>query len=234
MRFAAFRPKGKFYLLGFGVFWLGVVSASECAALSAKAPVQPASDSASIAKAKYETLKTRVSAGDLSIEWSEFRAVAADAGLTSYDWHPSRRRVLSDIESGNLTAALSGAQAVIAHNMADPEGHLLAMTVFQRMDMDAASDRERNIVDALVKSIMSTGDGLSERHAWSTVSASEEEFVVNMVLDADTESQSVVRSDGRAYDLRTVRAEDGAQRVLWFRNDAAAGYAAQSTVSALR
>jgi hypothetical protein len=213
MRSAAFRLKGKFYLLGLGVACLSLASMNECVAqLSPLVPVQ------SLAQRKYDFLKTRVAAEDLTVDWVEFRTVATEAGLDSYDWHPTRQRVLKDLDTGNLPAALSGAQTVIAHNMANPEGHLLAMTVYQQTGMEQAADRESRILDAIVKSIMTSGDGMSAQHAWSTVSKSEEEFVVSIVLDADTESQTIVLADGRAYDRRTVRMEDGGEHVLWFKS----------------
>jgi len=225
MRSAAFRLKGKFYLLGLGVLSLSLASSKECVALSAAGI-----DVRSLATSKYETLKTRVIGNDLTVDWVEFRNAAIQAGLDSYDWHPTRERVLKDLDAGNLPAALSGAQTVIAHNMANPEGHLLAMTVYQQMGMEQAADRERSIVDAIVKSIMTSGDGSSAKGAWFTVSKSEEEFVVNMVLDADTESQAIVLADGRAYDRRTVRMEDGGEHILWFRSNPEA----RATVASVR
>ena len=90
------------------------------------------------------------------------------------------------------------------------------MMVYQQLGLESAADREHSIVDHIVKSIMSTGDGLSAQHALATVSASEEEFVVNMVLDADTESQASVQRDGMSFDRTTVRGENGAEHVLWF------------------
>ncbi len=218
MRVAAFRPKGTLYPFVPALFGTCVLlaGASVCAAQLAPQVVhQPAAKA--VALTKYETLRTRVMGDDLTVDWSEFRHVAVDAGMDSgFDWHPVRQRVLKDLDVGNTQAALSGAQTVIAHNMANPEGHLLAMMVYQQLGLEAAADREHNIVDAIVKSIMASGDGLSAQHALSTVSSTEEEFVVNMVLDADAESQVVVRTAGASYDRMTIRSEDGTEHILWF------------------
>jgi hypothetical protein len=205
MRFAASRTKGKFYLLSFVLLCTGVSQAL---------------DSKSVALRKYETLKTRVTGGDLSVDWGEFRVAAAVAEVDGgYDWHPARERVLADVEAGNLTHALAGAQIVIGHNMAEPEGHLLAMTVYQKMGRDADAQREHNLVDAIVKSIMSSGDGQSAQKAWMTVSSGEQAFVVDIVLDAEAKSQVVVRENGHDYDKMTVLADDGTEHVLWFNTD---------------
>jgi hypothetical protein len=203
------RPAGKLYPFVLGCLFAGASFAQTL--VSVATPIDP------VATAKYQTLRTRVVGNDLALDWDEFRKVAVDAGLErGYDWHPIRERVLSSLAAGNTKLALSGAQAVIAHNMANPEGHLLAMTVYQQMGQDAAAEHERTLLEAIVHSIMSTGDGLSAQRAISTVSSGEEEFVVDMVLDGDTESRSTVRAEGQAYDLRRIRSEDGSEHTLWF------------------
>jgi hypothetical protein len=187
---------------------------ASAAAESKSVPSKPAAQRA------YDFMKTRVKAGDLSIDWGEFRVAAAVGGVDSgFDWHPVRERVLAAVEANNLQAAMAGAQTVIDHNMAEPEGHLLAMMVYQKQGKDDAAQRERGILDAIVKSIMSSGDGLSEQKAWVTVSRSEMEFVVSIVLDAETKSHTVVRSDRHDYDKLIVASDDGGEHVIWFNTD---------------
>jgi hypothetical protein len=209
------RPAGKLYPIALGCLLAGAASAQTLATIAA--PSDP------VATAKYQTLRTRVLGSDFTLDWAEFRKSAVDAGLErAYDWHPLRERVLSNLSAGNTKLALSGAQTLIAHNMANPEGHLLAMTVYQQMGEDAAAERERGLLEAIVHSIMSTGDGLTAQHAISTVSAGEEEFVVDMVLDGDTESRSMVRAEGQSFNLRRIRSEDGSEQTLWFHAEAPA------------
>jgi hypothetical protein len=209
------RQKGKLYPIVPSVLGCLLLAGAAGAQtlVSVATPIDP------VATSKYQTLRTRVLGNDLTIDWAEFRKSAIDAGLErGYDWHPVRDRILKSLDAGNTTLALSGAQSIVAHNMANPEGHLLAMTVYQQMGQDAAAEREHVLLEAIVKSIMSAGDGLSAQRAISTVSAGEEEFVVDMVLDGDTESRSTVRSEGQAFNLRTIRAEDGSQHTVWFRS----------------
>ena len=211
MRVAAARPTGMFLL--FVPALLG-----GCLLPRASAQLARSASARSLAQSRYETLRTRVMASDLSVDWNELRQTAVDAGLEDgFDWHPVRQRVLRDLDAGNAQAALGGAQTIIAHNMANPEGHLLAMMADQQLGQEPAADAEHNIVAAIVQSIMASGDGFSEQRALATVSSSEEEFVVDMVLGADTESQALVSRDGSSFDRRTIRGEDGSERVLWFR-----------------
>ncbi len=214
MSIVATRTKGKFYLLCCMLLCAGIVRAQE-SKLESKTP-----QSKPAAQRAYDFMKTRVQAGDLGIDWGEFRIAAAVAEVAGgFDWHPVRERVLASVEAGNLPAALSGANNVIDHNMAEPEGHLLAMMVYQKMGKDDAAQREREVLDAIVKSIMTSGDGLSRQNAWVTVSRGEVEFVVSVVLDAETKTHNVVRTDGHDYDKLTVATDDGGEHTIWFNVD---------------
>lgn len=214
MRIAATRTKGKFYLLCCVMLCAGAGKAQESLTQEKTIQSKPAAQRA------YDFMKTRVKAGDLGIDWGEFRIAAAVAGVDNgFDWHPVRERVLAAVEANNLTAALSGAQNVIDHNMAEPEGHLLAMMVYQKMGKDDAAQREREVLDAIVKSIMTSGDGMSRQKAWVTVSRGEVEFVVSVVLDAETKAHSILRTDGHDYDKLTVATDDGGEHTIWFNVD---------------
>jgi hypothetical protein len=205
MRTAASRTKGKFYLLSFVLFCTGVSFAM---------------DNKSVAMRKYEILRTRVIGNDLTVDWGEFRVAAAVAEVDKgFDWHPVRERVLSEVEAGDLVHAMAGAQTVISRNMAEPEGHLLAMMIYQKMGKDQEAQREHNIVDSIVKSIMSSGDGQSEQKAFVTVSEGEKDFVVSIVLDAEAKSQVVVHEAGHDYDKVIVAGDDGVERTVWFNTD---------------
>ena len=177
-------------------------------------------DDPAVAKQKYETYKTRVMAGDLAVDWRAFRLAAMVGGVDGgFDWHPVRNQVLQDADAGKDDAALTGANQIIAHNMANPEGHVLAMLVLRRMGKDDAADKERAIVDAIVKSILASGDGKSAKTAWFTVDPSEEYFVINVVLGAQPKEQALVQQDGHAFDKMTVVDDKGAEQVLWFNTD---------------
>jgi hypothetical protein len=75
------------------------------------------------------------------------------------------------------------------------------------------------VVDAIVKSIMDSGDGKSAQTAWFTVDPSEEYFVINVVLGAQPKGQALVQQDGHAFDKMTVVDDKGAEHVLWFNTD---------------
>src|ERR1700734_1883720 len=83
------------------------------------------------AKTIYSADTKKVDAGDLSFDWRGFRLAAAKGGTGYFDWHPVRAQCMKQLNSGDLEGALKSANEIIHHNMAEPEGHLLALVVFQ-------------------------------------------------------------------------------------------------------
>ena len=177
-------------------------------------------DDPGVAKQKYEAYKARVADGDLAVDWRAFRLSAVVGGVDGgFDWRPVRDQVIADVHAGKGDKALVEANSIIDHNMANPEGHVLAMVALQKLGRDVDAGRERAIVDKIVDSIMSSGDGTSAKTAWFTVDPSEEYFVIGVVLGAQPKKQALVSHDGHAYDEMTVVDDKGAERVVWFNTD---------------
>jgi len=172
------------------------------------------------AREKYERSLKQVKDGDLNIDWREFRLAAEVAGVSgSFDWHPVRNAVMKQIQSGDLEKALHGAQQIIDHNFADPEGHLLAMMVYQKINKQDAAAKERAIMDQIVHSILESGDGKAASTAFFTVNVSEEYFFIGVVMGASPKSQALVRENGHAFDKMTVTDRNGGDQDVWFNTD---------------
>lgn len=87
-----------------------------------------------VARKKYEAYKAKVMAGDLNIDWRDFRLTAALGQVSQgFDSQPVHDQVVDDLAAGRYEKALAEAQTVVDHKMANAEGHLLAMTVLQKM-----------------------------------------------------------------------------------------------------
>jgi hypothetical protein len=178
-------------------------------------------DDQSVARTKYEAYKTRVMDGDLNIDWRDFRLVAALGQVSQgFDAQPVHEQVVNDLDAGKYEKALAEAQTVIDHNMAYGEGHLLAMTVLQKMGKEEDAKRQEAILNAIGSSIMQSGDGSSAATAWFTVAPSETVFFMTEALGAEIEGQELVHVNGHAYDKLTVRDRQGKKQVVWFNTDA--------------
>lgn len=190
-----------------------------CAAISVSA-VLAQMDDRDVATKKYGAYKTRVVAGDLSIDWRDFRLAAALGEVSQgFDSQPVHDQVVEDLAAGRYEKALTEAQIVIERNMANGEGHLLAMTVLQKMGRSDEAKKQEAILNAIAKSITESGDGSSAENAWFTVAPSETVFFMTEALGAQIKEQELVRVNGHAYDKLTVLDRQRKRRVVWFNTD---------------
>jgi hypothetical protein len=74
-------------------------------------------------------------------------------------------------------------------------------------------------VNAIVKSILDSGDGKSAKTAWFTVDPNEEYFIIRIVMGMQPKSQALSTQDGHEYDKMIVVDDKGAEQVLWFNTD---------------
>lgn len=177
-------------------------------------------DGEAVAKKKYEAYKTKVMAGDINIDWRDFRLSAALGQVSQgFDSQPVHDQVVDDLAAGRYEKALAEAQTVIDHNMAFAEGHVLAMTVLQKMGRNEEAKKHEAILSAIGQSIMESGDGRSAATAWFTVAPSETLVFVTEALGAEIEDHKLVYVNDHAYDKLTVRDRQGKRRVVWFNTD---------------
>ena len=177
-------------------------------------------DDRDVATKKYEAYKTRVMTGDLSIDWRDFRLAGALGQVSQgFDSQPVHNQFVDDLAARRYEKALAEAQIVIDRNMANGEGHLLAMTVLQKMGRNEEAKKQEAILNAIGKSIMESGDGASAETAWFTVAPSETVFFMTEALGVQIEGQELVHVNGHAYDRLTVLDRQGKRRVVWFNTD---------------
>ncbi|HEY2857412.1 MAG TPA: DUF4919 domain-containing protein [Terracidiphilus sp.] len=177
-------------------------------------------DDQDTARKKYEAYKTKVMAGDLNIDWRDFRLSAALGQVSQgFDSQPVHNQVVADLAAGRYEQALAEAQTVIDHNLAFGEGHLLAMMVLQKMGKTEAAEKHEAILNTIAKSIMNSGDGDSAATAWFTVAPSETIMFMTEALGAKIKEQQLVHVNGHAYDRLTVLDRQEKKRVVWFNTD---------------
>jgi hypothetical protein len=169
------------------------------------------------AKQQYEEMKAQVSGGDLKLDWRAFRVAAVTGGLTAgFASRADYNQAVGDTEGGKLDAALSAANAAIDRNMADPEAHLLAARVFEKMGRKSDAEREQTIEGALVKSIFDSGDGKSAATAWFVVTTAEENFFIKTSLGEQPTAHVPSSQSGQTLDKVTAVDWANVSHDTWF------------------
>jgi hypothetical protein len=176
-------------------------------------------DSAKVAQAKYDALKAKIQSGDINIDWRDIRldAVVADVD-GDFDWHQSNTEGVAAFNAGDYAKTLQKAQEILQHNIANGDGHFLAMVALKHLGKPDEAAKEKLIIDKIQQSILSSGDGKTADTAYFTVSTSEEYFVLR-VLGLTPKSQALVKNGAHSFDEMTVVDKDGKESTLWFNTD---------------
>jgi Domain of unknown function (DUF4919) len=168
----------------------------------------------------YDTDTKKVLSGDLLFDWKEYRLAAAASSAGGFDWHPVRARFMQQLNHGDLQDALKSANQIKNHNMAEPEGHLLALLAYQKMGREQDAAFEHKVVETYLQSITASGDGKSSETAYFVVNEGEEYFFINIVMGVGLpQSQSLVNRDGHSFDLLKIKDKDGKDQEIWFNVD---------------
>ena len=176
-------------------------------------------DKPAVAKQKYDALKARVLAGDATVDWRELRLAAEVGGVDGdFDWRDANKKAMAAYDKKDYAQMLKSASEITEHNIANPDGHFAAMVAYKYLEKPEEQAKEKGFVDAILKSILTSGDGKSAATAYFTVATSEEYFVLK-IIGYRPKGQALVQRDGHAYDRMTVSDDDGKEHELWFNTD---------------
>jgi hypothetical protein len=176
-------------------------------------------DDPKVAHAKYDELAAKVHQGDLNIDWQALR-LAARVGKVygDYDPYDAAKRAQASFEKETLRG-LRIAQETERHNVADGDAHVAAWSCLKNLGRQREADKEWSILQALLQSILKSGDGKSAKTAWLAVGIREEYLVMEAVLQVQIKEQRSVKQDGHYYDMVLVTDQSGKDAVLWFNID---------------
>jgi hypothetical protein len=177
-------------------------------------------DDPKVARAKYDELAAKVLSGDLNIDWQALRLDARVGEVYGeYDPYDAAKRTQAAFEKGNYEEALKIALETEKHNVADIEAHVAAWSSLKQLGRKREADKEWSIFQALVQSILKSGDGKSAKTAWFAVGIREEFVFMEMPLQVQYKQQRSVKQDGHYYDMVLVTDKSGKDAVLWFNTD---------------
>ena len=190
-----------------------------CFMLLATLPAH-ALDETKVARAKYDQLAARVNAGDMDIDWQALR-VSARVGEVygDYDPYKAAREALALFDKGDYEGALKIAHETEQHNIADVDAHLSAWGCLRQLARQGEADKEWSILQALLKSILKSGNGKSFKSAFFVVGIREEFVLMEAALQVQLQQQHSERVNGHYYDVVEVTNRSGKKSVLWFNTD---------------
>ena len=108
------------------------------------------------------------------------------------------------------------ANAMMDDDYVSIDAHIVAYLGYQGMDDKVHAQQQHDVAVGLIRSILSSGNGTSPTSAYKIICV-REEYNVLSALGLMPQSQSLVKKDGRDYDvLKVVDPKDKATVELYF------------------
>ncbi|HVM79849.1 MAG TPA: DUF4919 domain-containing protein [Stellaceae bacterium] len=179
------------------------------------APALAADDS----EPKYEALVQRLKAGDLDVDFEALRMAytRSDYYLATDDADLAELRgaMFQALSVGDLATAGERAQRILDLVYVDIDAHLVMGIVDRRTNDDAKAEFHRAIAMGLLESIRDSGDGKSTDTAFVVIS-SDEEFALLRSQGLQPKGRSMIRGDGKAFDVIDAADDAGHKGRLYF------------------
>jgi len=179
-----------------------------------------AADEQQSARAKYAELSAKVRAGDLDIDWQGLRVAAVLGEITdARDEFQATQKGYAALEQEKFADALKIAREIEEHNIADGDGHYIALVALDKLGRRDEQEKERIFLAAFFQSIIKSGDGKSAKTAWFAATIREEYLIMQLMLGVQFEQQHSLSKDGHYYDVVAVKDQNGKEQILWFNTD---------------
>jgi hypothetical protein len=176
-------------------------------------------DDPKTARAKYDELAAKVKGGDLNIDWKSLR-LSARAGEVygNYDPDDAAKRAQAAFAKGDFEGALKISQETERHNIADGNAHAVAFISLKQLGRDSEAANEWSILQALLQSILKSGDGKSSKKAWFVVAPREEDLLLK-AIHVQFKERNSRKLDGHYYDAVLITDQFGDDILTWFNAD---------------
>src|SRR5712671_4320224 len=121
----------------------------------------------------YAQLVDRLKAGDRTVDFTELRMAfthtPAYRGMMMGAYQPLWRT----LSSGDFESAIRVAENVLRQNYAEPNAHLVAARAHRELGHSEQAEFHQFVVDGLMRSITSKGDGTTAESAYQVIDISE-------------------------------------------------------------
>jgi hypothetical protein len=173
------------------------------------------------AEHEYSEMLARVQQGDMTVDFRAFRvAGAVKSGPLASSLEIAERAAFRNLAvSGDWMGALASAKRALDRNYASPVAHYDAMLACQKLQQADEAFTHEKILNALLDSILQSGDGKSPETAWFVVTT-QEEYVFLGRMGVVPKSQALVNKDGHAYDrVEVLDPRTKESHSVWFNTD---------------
>ena len=203
------------------------VAPAPCASQTPQSAAQPLTAPQSTAPdaSTYAVLVDRLKAGDRTVDFTELRMAfthtPAYRGMMMGFYQPLWRT----LNSSDFEGAIRVAETVLRQNYAEPNAHMVAARGHRELGHSEQAEFYQFVVDGLMRSITSKGDGKTAESAYHVIDVSEE-YALFRSMNVSVKSQSMagLPVSGRPIVDRVVVVDGrtNEERVIFFSVDSPA------------
>jgi len=174
----------------------------------------------------WKAFHARMKAFDTTLDYTQVRmAYVASSAYQPYE--SSARELLGRVSTAVEEKDLARARLLIDSALAGQplynESYAAKAWILDKMGEADSARMYRRIMDGLMESLISSGNGRSAATAMVVISTSEEYAYMN-TFDLTFLHQALQQVDGKRHDLMTCRTADGDTVQLWFNVDLPMGH----------
>jgi len=155
------------------------------------------------APSPYAKLLERVKGGDLSIDFKQLRFSYMDSPEydAAKDTENESKAMIDAMNAEDFATTIKNADVVLANDYVDMDAESIA---HRQLHHDAQADFHKAVFTGLLRSITDSGDGKSEKTAY-TVIRTHEEYVLLRVRGLVPGEQTLKTSGGHHYDVMEAK-----------------------------
>ncbi len=172
---------------------------------------------------QYETVAEMLRAADVTApSYPELcRSTRMSFAYTRRSWDGDQKpgEMANALRAGDYARALEIAEAILATNYANIDAHFVAAEAEERSGHAPAATQHRAVARGLLKSMLSSGNGVSRKTAFVVVNAAEEYDVLRYALHVEPGQQSHHTVDSHHFDEIAARDQQGRTATYFFNTD---------------
>ena len=169
-------------------------------------------------KLSYEAMVEKAKADAKGVDFRALRLAYVDSKTRkdAKDLDPQKKEMKVAIQNKDFAKAISKADEILKSKFVDMDAHYAKYVAFREQGQPDQAEIEKTILQGLLQSITSSGDGKTPETAWQVIEV-HEEYVVLQFSGLMPTGQALVEKNGhslRQDDGRQFQDERGSHLVL--------------------
>ena len=171
----------------------------------------------------YLEIIDRLKGGDKEIDFLELRMLYAKTGFYIPYGYSERKEIrikaIEAFKKENYKKVLKLAEKIFENDYLDLNTHFMCMISYKNLEESEKEEYHKFVLNGLIDSVVSYGDGRSPETAYKVISTREEEFILT-TLGYITATRDEIRTKKHAFDkIFAKNLENQKKKVLYFNKD---------------